>query len=75
MLSICSGAAQHDFHHSHNTGNYGGLFSVMWDRICGTDAYHDFLAKQAKRHLNEKRLADESRTPAETGKEGAGKDS
>lgn len=33
----------HDFHHSHNMGNYGGYF-VFWDRLCGTDKpYRQYL--------------------------------
>ncbi|XP_065827107.1 uncharacterized protein [Oscarella lobularis] len=39
-------AAVHDFHHSANSGNYGGLL-LLWDWLCGTDAaYKKFLAKQ-----------------------------
>ena len=35
------GCRRHDFHHSHNSGNFGGF--VVWDRICGTDvAYRRF---------------------------------
>ena len=42
-------ADAHDFHHSHNVGNYGGMF-MFWDWICGTDAaYNKFRAKKAKR--------------------------
>ena len=29
-------ARAHDYHHSHNNGNYGGFF-MFWDRVCGTD--------------------------------------
>ena len=36
-ITCAEGTAQHDFHHSHNAGNYGGFF-VWWDRLCGTDA-------------------------------------
>ena len=39
----CSPA--HDFHHSHNVGNYGGFF-VFWDWICSTDGrYEKYLIK------------------------------
>ena len=39
-------APAHDFHHSHNTGNFGGFF-VFWDWVCGTnESYAKFLAKQ-----------------------------
>ena len=40
-------ARAHDFHHSHNSGNYGGFF-MFWDWACGTDAAY-------KRHLRAKR--------------------
>ena len=35
--SVQSGAARHDFHHSHNKGCYGS-FTVFWDELMGTDA-------------------------------------
>ena len=40
-------ARAHDFHHSHNSGNYGGFFR-FWDWACGTDAAY-------RRHLRAKR--------------------
>jgi sterol desaturase/sphingolipid hydroxylase (fatty acid hydroxylase superfamily) len=43
----CVGA--HDFHHSHNTGNYGGFF-MFWDWLCGTDLTY-------KKYLNNLRKA------------------
>lgn len=27
---------RHDYHHSHNVGNFGSFF-VFWDWLCGTD--------------------------------------
>lgn len=45
------GANVHDYHHSHNVGNYGSFF-VFWDRICGTDmSFLDYKTRQAKRNL------------------------
>lgn len=49
-----SGSAQyHDFHHSHNVGNYCSLFSI-WDTLCGTNvAYHSHYSSQtspSKKH-------------------------
>eukprot|EP00039_Didymoeca_costata_P016828 m.306817 g.306817 ORF g.306817 m.306817 type:complete len:275 (+) comp16457_c0_seq16:240-1064(+) len=42
----CSPA--HNFHHSHNIGNYGGYFT-FWDHVCGTNkAYQAFLEKKKK---------------------------
>jgi len=39
-------APAHDFHHSHNVGNYGGYF-MFWDKLCGTDeAYVAFQMKE-----------------------------
>ena len=43
----CSGA--HDFHHSHNVGNFGGYF-IFWDWLCGTDAAY-------RRHLSTNKRA------------------
>ena len=41
------GAKQHDFHHSHNVGNFGGAHTIFWDWACGTDsAYRAYLAKE-----------------------------
>jgi sterol desaturase/sphingolipid hydroxylase (fatty acid hydroxylase superfamily) len=38
-------APAHSFHHSHNTGNFGG-FTMFWDHVCGTDLpYRKHLAK------------------------------
>lgn len=43
---------RHDFHHSHNIGNYGAWFT-FWDRVCGTDkAYREYIAKKkAPNHI------------------------
>eukprot|EP01006_Ploeotia_vitrea_P027875 TRINITY_DN60661_c0_g1_i1.p1 TRINITY_DN60661_c0_g1~~TRINITY_DN60661_c0_g1_i1.p1 ORF type:complete len:279 (-),score=19.02 TRINITY_DN60661_c0_g1_i1:93-902(-) len=39
------GAKRHDFHHSHNVGNYGAFF--YWDYFMGTDkAYQKWLKQQ-----------------------------
>ena len=41
------GANIHDYHHSHNVGNYGSFFTV-WDHICGTDlSYWDYKKREA----------------------------
>lgn len=36
-VEVMDCAPAHSFHHSRNTGMYGGFF-VFWDRLCGTDA-------------------------------------
>ena len=42
------GANVHDYHHSHNVGNYGSFF-IFWDRICGTDmSYRDYKEREGK---------------------------
>ena len=42
-------ASAHDYHHSHNCGNYGGFFS-FWDWLCGTDkSYQKYLKKEQER--------------------------
>lgn len=43
------GARQHDFHHTDNTGNYGGLATIFWDRWCGTDKAYRTHLEQLKR--------------------------
>ena len=41
------GANVHDYHHSHNVGNYGSFF-IFWDRICGTDvSYQEYQKREA----------------------------
>ncbi len=45
---------RHDFHHSHNTGCYGGWF---WDWLCGTDkTYLEFKEQQFKESNDRKIL-------------------
>ncbi len=42
------GAGRHDWHHSHQLGNYGGFW--FWDWICGTDKHWKaWKKKQLKR--------------------------
>jgi sterol desaturase/sphingolipid hydroxylase (fatty acid hydroxylase superfamily) len=36
MLPFSSSAEYHNFHLSHNVGNYSGV-SMYWDAICGTN--------------------------------------
>ena len=49
----CAGA--HDYHHSHNVGNFGGFF-MFWDWLCGTDAkFREFMRAGGYR-LQEKSL-------------------
>jgi len=41
MLRVVQGGVdRHDFHHSHNTGCYGALFT-FWDWACGTNRPYD----------------------------------
>lgn len=48
LLPFQGGPDRHDFHHSHNVGNYGML--AFWDWICGTDkAYREWKAKQEEK--------------------------
>lgn len=45
LKSIFVGPDGHDWHHSHNKGNYGILW--FWDSICGTDKeYRKWLAQK-----------------------------
>lgn len=42
----CSGGRFHEFHHSHNIGNYGAL-TTIWDSLMGTDsAYLEYEEKR-----------------------------
>lgn len=51
---IQGGAARHEFHHSHNIGNYGSFF-VFWDWLCGTDvAWKKFRNEQLKKQKQTK---------------------
>ena len=36
LLPLSGSSTAHDFHHSHNVGNFASFFTY-WDRICGTD--------------------------------------
>ena len=47
------GADRHDFHHSHNVGNFGG-FTIFWDSIMGTDK--DYLNWIAQKKAAEKKI-------------------
>jgi sterol desaturase/sphingolipid hydroxylase (fatty acid hydroxylase superfamily) len=48
---------RHDFHHSHNTGCYGGWF---WDWLCGTDkTFHEFKRQQVLRQQSMKKAKDQ----------------
>jgi sterol desaturase/sphingolipid hydroxylase (fatty acid hydroxylase superfamily) len=46
LLPFCLNDEFHDFHHTHNEGNYG-LYFRFWDVVFGTTkAYREFKAKQ-----------------------------
>jgi len=48
LLPLSGGAVYHDFHHSHNVGNFGSFFS-LWDSVFNTNAcYFRYLAVQQK---------------------------
>lgn len=55
-VPVAMSSGFHDFHHTHNTGNYGSM--PYWDRICGSDRdYRRFLEKgrsEKKRLSNER---------------------
>jgi sterol desaturase/sphingolipid hydroxylase (fatty acid hydroxylase superfamily) len=40
LVPFSSSARYHDFHHSHNIGNYSSLFS-LWDTIFGTNKVYN----------------------------------
>ncbi len=43
------GAQVHDYHHSHNKGNYSSLFSY-WDKLCGTNmSFNEYQKEELKK--------------------------
>jgi len=48
FIPFQGGADRHDFHHSHNVGNFGAFF-IFWDWLCGTDvSYTNWKQKEKK---------------------------
>ncbi|CAD8140859.1 unnamed protein product [Paramecium octaurelia] len=46
LLPFSSSAESHNYHHSHNVGNYGSFF-VFWDTIMGSNkSYNSFIAEK-----------------------------
>lgn len=42
LIPFSASASYHDYHHSHNVGNYSSMLTI-WDSIFGTNkAYHEF---------------------------------
>jgi len=57
LVPFSGSAEYHDFHHTHNVGNYSSFFS-LWDTVFGTN--HDFykyieLKKKAREMVREKK--------------------
>jgi len=49
LLPFSGSAAVHDYHHSHNVGNFGTFFTY-WDDFMGTSKdFHKYLKKQAEK--------------------------
>jgi len=46
LIPLSGSANYHNFHHSHNVGNYTSLFTI-WDTLCGTNS-HYFKFQAAK---------------------------
>lgn len=55
MTNHLSGGSFHEFHHSHNVGNYGA-FTTIWDKICGTDVAYKQYMKQKQASKSKKSL-------------------
>ena len=50
-LPFHGGPRRHDWHHSHNMGNYGAF--TWWDSWCGTDkVYCEWEKKQSAKEKN-----------------------
>lgn len=48
LLPYSGSSTAHDFHHSHNVGNFASFFTY-WDHLCGTDqAFVKWEHKQIK---------------------------
>lgn len=48
LLPLSGSANYHDFHHSHNIGNFSSFFTY-WDSICGTNTfYYRFLTRRQR---------------------------
>lgn len=58
-----SNALRHDWHHSHNNGNYG-TFLCIWDRVLGTDAWARAQEKASKAKREAASAAASIATPA-----------
>ncbi len=51
MFLSLPGGVFHEFHHSHNAGNYGQFFT-LWDWLFGTDkAFNEYVSRK-KTKLN-----------------------
>lgn len=52
LIPFSSSARYHDFHHSHNLGNYSSFFTI-WDTILGTNGdYYKYYGKK----INQEKL-------------------
>ena len=48
LLPLATSAAYHDFHHSHNVGNFSSMFSI-WDTIFNSNhTFYKFEAEHLK---------------------------
>ena len=47
LLPFSGSAAHHDFHHSHNKGNFGSFFTV-WDKLCSTDRWYEAYVEEGR---------------------------
>jgi sterol desaturase/sphingolipid hydroxylase (fatty acid hydroxylase superfamily) len=48
LLPFSGSATGHDYHHSHNDGNYGSFF-ILWDTFMKTNKnYYEYLCKKQK---------------------------
>ncbi len=50
LFPLSAGSREHNFHHSHNVGNYGSYFKV-WDTIFGTNK--DYVRFIKEKEINE----------------------
>ena len=49
----CSNARRHDWHHSHNNGNFG-TWICLWDRLLATDAWAEGQERECLKQLEKK---------------------
>jgi sterol desaturase/sphingolipid hydroxylase (fatty acid hydroxylase superfamily) len=66
LLPMSGSAEYHNFHHSHNVGNYASFFTI-WDTVFGSNKYYfEYKSrKEREEYLNRLRLEYEEKKKRE----------